>query len=196
MIRQRTPGPGIPLKGQMRAETERALVLIKPDGVERALVGKVIGRFEECGLRIIGLKMVRPDASSVERHYPADEEWLASVGRKTKAALRDAGMPTEEDEMHIGRRVRGRIVEQFSGNLVVAMVLQGNSANAVVRKLCGPTEPATADASTLRGLYSSDTFIAASVEDRPIRNMVHASENKEAAENEIGIWFGEGEIFS
>ncbi len=173
---------------------ENALVLIKPDGVERAVIGKVIARFEETGLKVIGLKMIKASEKQAGSHYADDKEWLLSVGKKATQSNMEKGIATTESEMEIGLRIRSLLIKELSKSPIVAMVLQGNAANDVARKLAGSTEPRKADPSTIRGSLSIDTYGAADSGKRPIRNIVHVSENKEAAEREIKIWFAESEL--
>ncbi len=173
---------------------EKALVLIKPDGVERALIGKVIGRFEETGLKVIAIKMLFPTEKQTGTHYAEDKEWLLSVGKKAKQSNLEKGIPTTETEMEIGMRIRSLLIKELTKSPIVAIVLEGNAANDVARKLAGATEPRKADPSTIRGSLSTDTYGMADAAKRPVRNIVHVSENKEAAEREIKIWFEEKEL--
>ncbi|MGC8479080.1 MAG: nucleoside-diphosphate kinase [Candidatus Micrarchaeia archaeon] len=173
---------------------EKALVLIKPDGVERALIGKVISRFEEVGLKVIALKMLVPTEMHAGTHYAEDEEWLVSVGKKANQSNLEKGMPVTEKDIDIGKRIRSHLIKELTRSPIVAIVLEGNAANDVSRKIAGSTEPRKADPSTIRGSLSIDTYAAADAGKRPIRNIVHVSENKDAAEHEIKIWFSESEL--
>ncbi len=174
--------------------SERALVLIKPDGVQRALIGTVIERFEATGLKVIGIKMVQPTAKQTGEHYAEDKEWLLSVGKKLKASNSEKGIPTKETELQIGMRVRSLLMEELSKSPIVAIVLEGNAANDVARKIAGATEPRKADPSTIRGMYSIDTYGAADAAKRPVRNVVHVSETAKAADREIKVWFASSEL--
>lgn len=174
---------------------ERVLVLIKPDGVERALIGRVTAIFEEAGLKVVGLKMLKAQKSIIERHYTDDEEWLLSVGKKSKQSYFEKGIKVQKTEREIGMEIRQRLIKEISKSPIVAMVLEGNAAAEASRKMAGGTEPKKADPSTIRGKFSTDSYGLADAEKRPIRNIVHVSENAEIAENEIKIWFKEDELF-
>ena len=175
---------------------ERALVLVKPDGVERALIGAVIRRFEEAGLKVTALKMLKPTEKLVGLHYADDKEWLLSVGKKARQAAMDKGEKVSESEMEIGNRIRSLLIKELTKGVVVAFVLEGNSAAEVARKIAGSTEPRKADPSSIRGMYSGDSYSLADLKKRPVRNIVHVSENSDIAEKEIKVWFSGQEIMS
>ncbi len=174
---------------------ERALVLIKPDGVERALIGRVIAQFEDSGLKVAALKMLKPDDKLVSKHYTDDESWLVSVGKKTKQSYIEKGIKVTESEREIGIRVRSYLVKELTRSPIVAMVLEGNAAAEVARKIAGSTEPKRADPYTIRGRYSNDSYSLADKKQRSVRNIVHVSEDSETAEKEIKIWFTDKEIY-
>jgi nucleoside-diphosphate kinase len=174
---------------------ERVLVLIKPDGVERAIIGKVISVFEDTGLKVVGMKMLKATSDIIQKHYTDDENWLLSVGSKTKKSYAEKGIEVKESEREIGLRIRSQLISEISKNSIVAIVFEGNSAIEIGRKLAGVTEPRKADPSTIRGKYSSDSYELADKEKRPLRNIVHVSENAEIAKDEIKVWFKENELF-
>ena len=173
---------------------EKTFVLIKPDGVYRALIGTVISRFESAGLKVVALKMVRPDEEIAAKHYVADEAWLMNVGTKTKASYKEKGISVKETEMAIGERVRGQLLKYLTEGPVVAMVLEGNDAIFITRKIVGGTEPRKADPSSLRGMYSSDSYESADKAKRAVKNLIHASEDTATANREISIWFKKNEL--
>ncbi|MGC8478324.1 MAG: nucleoside-diphosphate kinase [Candidatus Micrarchaeia archaeon] len=173
---------------------ERTLVLIKPEGVYRALVGKIITTFEDAGLKIVGIKIVRPNEDIAGKHYAADEEWLASVGRKTKESAQKRGIEIKESEIEIGNRVRNLLLKHLTSGPVIAMALEGNEAIYVVRKLAGSTEPRSADPSSIRGKYGVDSYEMGDMKGRPVQNVVHASEDAKAAKKELELWFDESEL--
>ncbi len=173
---------------------ERTLVLIKPDGVYRALIGEIIKRFEQAGLKIVAIKMIKPSKELVGKHYYADKEWLESVGQKTKASYEKEGKIVKETPLEIGMRVRNTLLNYLTGKPVVAMVVEGNEAIFIVRKILGSTEPKSADPGSIRGSLSSDSYAFADSQGRSARNLVHASGDKKDAEREIPIWFSKDEI--
>ena len=173
---------------------ERVLVVVKPDGIERALVGTVMQRFEQCGLKLVAIKMLKADAELVGRHYVEDKDWMMEVGRKAKQSALEKGQKVTETEMEIGQRVRNALIRELTRTPVVAFVLEGNAAAEIARKITGGTEPRRADPGTIRGMYSSDSYALADKAKRSVRNIIHVSENAEIAEKEIKVWFKESEI--
>ncbi len=107
---------------------ERTLVLVKPDGVQRGLVGEVIGRFERRGLRLVGLKMESVPKARAERHYAE----------------------------HRGRPFFDAVIDFLTSSPVVAIVLEAPNAVSLVRSMMGPTNPANAAPGTIRGDYGVD----------------------------------------
>ncbi|MDR7415713.1 MAG: nucleoside-diphosphate kinase [Armatimonadota bacterium] len=178
---------------------ERTLLIVKPDGVQRGLVGEILRRLERAGLKIVGLKMLRAPRSLLERHYPDREDFLRTIGTKTKEAFEAYGLDVRErmgteDLVEIGARVRGWLIEFMASGPVVAAVIEGVHAVSAVRKLVGKTLPIFAEPGTIRGDFSTDSPTLANLELRPVRNLVHASGTLEEAAYEIGLWFAEEEI--
>jgi nucleoside-diphosphate kinase len=173
---------------------ERTLVLVKPDGVYRALTGRVIAAFEDAGLKVVGIKLVKPDRSLIDKHYVSDEEYLKSVGAKTIRSYKQRGVEVKESELEIGKRIRSYLFDYLTNKPVVAMVIEGNEAVANVKKIAGVTSPTDADPSTIRGRYSSDSYDLADGKKRAVKNMLHVSGDKSEAEREIKLWFKESEF--
>ncbi|MEN9922365.1 MAG: hypothetical protein RL097_642 [Candidatus Parcubacteria bacterium] len=173
---------------------ERSLVLLKPDTVQRSLVGEVIKRFEQTGLKISAMKMIEATEAQLLEHYNKSDEWYERKGKGIIAELTEQGKPVEKDAIEYGKDIIRTVVKYMTAAPVVAMVLEGNKAVAVVTKIVGSTEPATSDVGTIRGDYTLDSYGHATHENRAVRNLVHQSESPEEAEREIKIWFNEGEI--
>jgi nucleoside-diphosphate kinase len=174
---------------------ERTLVVVKPDGVRRSLVGCIIARLEDAGLRVVRLEMRVPTQDLIERHYPSTPEWLATAGGKTIEEYRARGVDVTEhlgtaDPVTIGRIVKRWLVEFMTGGPVVALVVEGPEAIVQVRRLAGPTIPFTAPPGTIRGNFGLDSAAAANAAGRPVHNLVHASGNAAEADEEIAHWFG------
>jgi nucleoside-diphosphate kinase len=186
----------------MRSDlVERTLVLVKPDGVMRGIVGKVLTRFEEMGLKIVGLKMAQATREHVQSHYPNTTEWISGMGEKTLKTYRDQGKdPLQEigtdDPMQIGSMIKDWNVEYLTSGPLVALVVEGAHAISVVRKMCGFTLPAFAEPGTIRGDFSITSPIVANERKRAVRNLVHASSDGEEASYEISHWFSEDELCS
>ena len=175
---------------------ERTLVIVKPDGVRRGLVGEIIARFERCGLEIERLELRRASRDLIVRHYPSDEEWLTKVGGKTIKTYQTYGMDAVQevgtaDPLEIGKMVKKWLVDFMTSGPVVAMVLTGNHAVDVVRKITGDTIPLFAAPGTIRGDYAVDSPDLANAEHRAVANLVHASGTVDEAKYEIGLWFPE-----
>ena len=173
---------------------EKTLVLIKPDGVERALIGKVTTKFEDAGLKVVAMKMLLPGKDLGDMHYIPDKQWMENVGNKTLSTFKEKGIETKETAMQIGQRVHGYLTSYLTSGPVVAMVVEGNEAIFVVRKLVGATESRKADPSSIRGQYSTDSYDMADKHNRALKNVVHASEDKATSEREIAVWFKPEEI--
>jgi len=179
--------------------TERTVVIFKPDAVERGLVGEILSRFEEAGLRIVGSKTVQVEEEFVSHHYPDKEDFLRGMGLKTFQNYAEYGLdPKKElgtdDPLKIGRQIRRWNMEFLSKGPVIAFVLEGNHAVANVRKLVGATIPSLAAPGTIRGDYSTDSAIKANREKRAIQNLVHASGSLEEAKEELKLWFKDREL--
>lgn len=168
---------------------ERTLVIIKPDGVKRNLIGEIIGRYEEGGLKVIGLKMIVVDKSLITRHYPEEDEYLISLGKKSEKA----GDKVTNHREHGLMIVRG-LREYLTEGPVVAIILHGRDAIQKVRRITGYTDPTAAEKGTIRGDFGEDSILKANSEKRAVRNLIHASGNQEEAEKEIALWFEEDEI--
>ncbi|VVB78223.1 Nucleoside diphosphate kinase [uncultured archaeon] len=149
---------------------EQTLVLIKPDGVQRGLVGEVIRRFEQRGLKISALKMVQADEETSKKHY------------------------TDDISKRRGEHVRKQLIDFFKTGPVVAMVIEGVDAIENVRKLCGATESKAALPGTIRGDFSHVSYSHADEKKIVVKNIIHASSSKEDAKTEISVWFNKEEI--
>lgn len=173
---------------------ERSLVLLKTDAVQRSLVGEIIKRFEQTGLKISAMKMLNATEEQLLTHYNKDDEWYQKKGAGIVEDLKNMGKPVDKEAIEYGKDIIRTIVKYMQASPVVALILEGNRATSVVTKIVGTTEPTTSDVGTIRGDYTLDSFAHAAYEDRAVRNLVHQSESPEEAEREIQIWFKEEEI--
>lgn len=174
---------------------ERTLVIIKPDGVQRSLVGEIIGRFEKVGLKMAAMKMLVPSSEMVEQHYTLDPNWRRVTGEKTIKSYKDKGLtPPSEDPLEITAKILANLKKYMTSGPVVTMVWQGAHAVKIVRKLVGGTEPLTSDVGTIRGDYVLDSYQMSDVDNRSVRNLIHASGSVEEAENEVNHWFKKDEL--
>jgi nucleoside-diphosphate kinase len=179
---------------------ERSLVLVKPDGVIRGLVGEIIHRFEKAGLKMVGLKMMWVDKEHIAKHYPDSRtDLLTGMGEKTLKTYEKYGMNATEvlgtnDPLVIGRMVNEWNKEFLVSGPVVAMVLVGVHAIYNIRMIVGNTLPTFADPGSIRGDYSIDSPALANTKKRAVHNMVHASGNVAEADYEIDLWFKPAEL--
>ena len=146
---------------------EQTLVLIKPDGVERGLIGEIITRFEKVGLKIVGMKFIQVDADLSKKHY---------------SALLDKPFYKGLEEF-------------LTSGPVVALVLEGLHAVEIVRKMVGATEPRSALPGTIRADYAHHSYEYTDKKGISIKNLIHASGTLEEAKVEIGLWFIENELY-
>lgn len=149
---------------------EKSLVLLKPDAVDRGLVGEIITRFEKVGLKIAGLKLVWPKKEHAAKHY------------------------TDDLAQRRGQHVRDLMIEMLTSGPIVAIALEGVEAVEVVRKIVGATEPKTALPGTIRGDYSHVSFKHADAKKMGVFNLVHASGSPEEAVSEVSVWFAPEEL--
>lgn len=146
---------------------ERTFVMIKPDGVQRGIVGELITRFEKVGLKLIGMKFVHVDADFSKQHYSD----------------------------HVEKPFYPGLEELLTSGPVVAMVWEGSKAIELVRKMVGSTEPAGSAPGTIRGDYAHMNYARADGKGMALPNLIHASDSPEGAEKEMHLWFSDSEIF-
>ena len=152
---------------------ERTLIILKPDTVQRGIVGEILTRFEKAGLKIVGAKMLHPSYDHYYHHYE-------TIGKlKTRR----------------GEKAFEVTLSLMQEGPVLAYILEGVEAVELVRKMVGPTEPKSAPPGTIRGDYAHVSFSHADKEDLGIANVIHASADPEEAVQEIAHWFSESEIF-
>jgi nucleoside-diphosphate kinase len=174
---------------------EKTLIIIKPDGVQRNLIGEIISRFERAGLKLVAMKMVTADIDMIKKHYTLDPEWMRLVGEKSIKGLLDKGIePISRDPMVIAESVIDRLSKYMTSGPVIPMVLQGGHAVSVVRKIVGSTEPVMSDVGTIRGDFVLDSYQMSMDDERCVRNLIHASGTVEEAIKEINLWFNQDEI--
>lgn len=149
---------------------EQSLVLLKPDAVDRGLIGEILQRFEKVGLKIVGMKMLLPTNEHASQHY------------------------TEDLAIRRGEHVRNLMIDMLVSGPVVAVVLEGIEAVELVRKMIGGTEPKSALPGTIRGDYSHVSFKHVDAHNSKLYNLIHASATVEEAKQEIAVWFDESEL--
>ena len=181
---------------------EKTLVVLKPDAVQRGIIGKIISRFERVGLKLVACKMLQVSRELADKHYPLSRrEFIEGMGKKTLENYKDMGVdPIKEmgsdDPYEIGKKIRKWLVDMITSAPVLAMVWEGPHAVELVRKLIGHTLPLKANPGTIRGDFSFDSSYLANTGKRAIKNLIHASGDPEEAEYEVNLWFSKDEIHS
>lgn len=175
---------------------QKTLVLIKPDAMERGLIGEIISRFEQVGLRLVNCKIVQADGRLAAAHYPVTEEWYKTVGERSKADFEKYGADVKEalgsdNPLEIGKMIHGWNKNMLVGSAVIAMVWEGVHAVEAARKISGPTIPLIAPPGTIRGDFATHSAFSENYNKIAIRNLVHTSGDEEEAEREIKLWFGQ-----
>lgn len=175
---------------------ERTFVIIKPDGVQRSLVGEITKRFERAGLKITAMKMVMATDKQCWEHYKKEDEWFLAKGERIINERKAAGLEITKEAIDYGKEIIEMLVKYMTASPVIIMVIEGNQSTSIVTKLTGGTEPTTSDVGSIRGDYALDSYQIAGIDERAVRNLIHCSEDVEDAEREIPIWFKEEEIIS
>jgi nucleoside-diphosphate kinase len=175
---------------------ERTFVIVKPDGVQRSLIGEIIKRIERTGLKLVALKMAIPTEDQCWIHYNKDDVWFESKGAKILENRQKTGLPVEKTAIEYGKDIIKALVKFMTCGPVVMMIWEGNEAVGVVKKLVGSTEPATSDVGTIRGDLTLDSYDLAGADDRAVRNLVHCTDNPAESQREIDIWFKPEEIIN
>lgn len=179
---------------EKKAKIERTLIAIKPEAIQRGLVGELICKFEKRGLKMIACKMQAPDSSIIGQHYADDEEWYVSSGTKTRANYEAKGEKNLLEPREYGVLTRGKLLESLRDRPIITMIWEGPHAIVLGRKTAGATNPLVADIGSIRGDYSHDSYEVSDETDRAIQTLVHASGSVEEAEREIKIWFKDEDI--
>jgi len=153
----------------------RTLFMVKPDGVARGLMGKIITQIEDRGLKIVGMKLTQPSHELALKHYGDLDVRLSSRGMD-------------------GPAIKEQMVEFLTSGPVLAMVVEGVQAVEFIKRLAGSTAPNEAEFGTIRATYSHISREHANESGRAIRNLVHASDPDEDPQKEIGLWFSPDEL--
>ncbi|MDD3285635.1 MAG: nucleoside-diphosphate kinase [Patescibacteria group bacterium] len=173
---------------------ERTFVILKPDAVQRGLIGESIKRFEAAGLKLVALKLTMAQEEVLWKHYNKDDAWFQKKGDLTVKNRQDLGMPIEKEPIEYGKDIIRALVKFMSCGPIVPMIWEGNQAVAVVKKIVGGTEPTTSDVGTIRGDLTLDSYELSNRDERAVRNLVHCSDEVAEAEREISLWFKPEEI--
>jgi nucleoside-diphosphate kinase len=173
---------------------ERTFVILKPDAVQRSLVGEILGRFEKTGLKVVAMKFLVPTRAQALKHYNKNKAWCEKVGNRTIEGLHAKGKKPTKTAYEYGKDVLDGLVDFFTASPVLALVLEGNQAVGVVKKLVGGTEPLTSDPGTIRGDLTNDSYEIANLDNRAVRNLIHCTDDTNESEREIKVWFKPAEL--
>ncbi|MCK5466456.1 nucleoside-diphosphate kinase [Candidatus Parcubacteria bacterium] len=174
---------------------ERTLIIIKPDGIQRTLIGEIIKRYERTGLKLVAVKTVVSSEDHIEKHYTLDPNWRRVTGEKTIASYEKKGLkPPSEDPLEITAVILENLKKYMTSGPIIVMIWEGAHAVKIVRKITGGTEPLTSDVGTIRGDFVLDSYQISDNDKRAVRNLIHASGSVEEAEMEINHWFKKDEI--
>jgi nucleoside-diphosphate kinase len=173
---------------------ERTLVILKPDTIQRGLIGEILTRFERKGLKIVAMKMVQPTEKSARDHYFWSDVEKEASGNRTIEALTSKGIEITKTAKEYAEDVQRRLYTYLQSGPVVVMVIEGAHAIEHVRKVVGHGNPLSADIGSIRADFTIDSYVVADDVDRAARNLVHASGNVGEANREIAVWFSEDDI--
>lgn len=169
---------------------EQTLVLLKPDALEANLVGEIIKRYEDGGLKVKAISgpFMAEDAI-ISKHYPLDDyNYVLTLGHVDVTGWDEAAKKEKYDKSY---RIINNLQKAIKSGPIIKMILEGENAVEKVRQITGKTDPASSPKGTIRGDLGTDTFADADKESRSVRNLVHASGSVEEAAAEIKLWFGE-----
>lgn len=175
---------------------EQTFLMIKPDGVQRSLVGEIIKRIERTGLKIVTLKMTILDEERIWKHYDKNDEWFTKKGQVIVDDRKANGMVVDKEAIEYGKDIIRQLVKYMMAGPVVMMVIEGNRSVDIVKKLVGGTEPTTSDVGTIRGDFTLDSYALSAVDERAVRNLIHCSDEPEEAKREIALWLDPKEVLA
>lgn len=176
------------------AKKERTFVIIKPDAIQRGLIGEIIKRIESTGLKLIAMKLTNATEEKLWIHYNKDDAWFNKQGQRVLDQRVAAGLPAEKEAIEYGKDIIKALVKFMTCSPVIMMIWEGNQAVGIVKKIVGATEPLSSDGGTIRGDYTLDSYELANLDNRAIRNLIHCSDPVADAVREIPLWFTEEEI--
>jgi len=175
---------------------ERTLIILKPDAIQRTLIGEIIKRIERTGLKFTAMKLNLATADQCWKHYNKDDEWYQKKGERMVEDRKNNNLPIEKEAIEYGKDIIRTVVDYLTCGPSLVAVVEGHSAATIVKKIVGSTEPTTSDIGTIRGDFTIDSYSLSALDNRAVRNLIHCSENWEEAEKEIAIWFDEKEIIN
>jgi len=177
-------------------KTEKTIIIIKPDGVQRSFIGEIVQRVERTGLKIVAMKMIVPTADQCIKHYNKDDAWFLEKGTRILNDRKERGDKITKSALEYGKEIIGRLTKFMTSGPVVIIIAEGNKSVGIVKKLVGTTEPLTSDVGTIRGDFTLDSYALADAERRAIRNLIHCTDTPGETDREIKIWIKPEEVIN
>lgn len=177
-------------------KNERTLVILKPDAIQRSLIGEIISRIERTGLKLIAVKFLIATREQSLTHYNKDEEWFQKIGSRMIEKMQKNNIVVTKEANEYGKDMLEATIRFVMAGPILAMVFQGNQAVGIVKKLVGTTEPLSSDVGTIRSDYTIDSYELANLNDRCVRNLVHCTDEISEADREIKVWFKDEELIN
>ena len=175
-------------------EKELTLVILKPDAIQRSLIGELISRIERTGLKLVAMKMINASPEQCWKHYNKDEEWFLEKGNRVIENIEKTGQVVEKEAIEYGRDIIDALVKFMTCGPIIPMIFKGNQAVGIVKKIVGSTEPLSSEVGTIRGDLTLDSYELSNFDNRAVRNLIHCSDQVDEALREISVWFNEDEI--
>ena len=173
---------------------ELTFVILKPDAIQRSMIGELISRIERTGLKMVAMKMINATPEQCWKHYNKDEKWFLEKGTKIVENMKKTDRPVEKEAIEYGRDIIDALVKFMTCGPIIPMVFEGNQAVGIIKKIVGGTEPLSSDVGTIRGDFTLDSYELSNFDNRAVRNLIHCSDQVDEALREISIWFTENEI--
>ncbi len=181
----------------MHPKKEQTLIIIKPDAVQRTLIGEIVSRLERVGLKLVAMKMVVAGREQAEKHYNLEPGGLFKTAGNTLKSYAEKGLtPPISDQEALAKHISNINADFMTSGPIIPMIWEGAHAVKLVRKMVGVAEPLSSVVGTIRGDYVLDSYEMADVDKRAIRNLIHASGSVSEAQNEINHWFKPEEIIN
>jgi len=177
-------------------QRERTLVIVKPDGLQRSLLGEIISRIERTGLKLVAVKFAFATEDQCWNHYNKNDEWFETKGKITIDNRTKNGIPVEKSALEYGKDIIKANVKFMTSSPLLMMIWEGNQSVGVIKKLVGGTEPLTSDVGTIRGDLTLDSYELSNLDGRSVRNLIHCTDKVEESKREIEIWFSPKEILN
>jgi nucleoside-diphosphate kinase len=177
-------------------KNQRTLVILKPDAIQRSLMGEIISRIERTGLKLVAAKFLVATREQCLTHYNKDDAWFLKIGERIIEKMQKNNVEVKKQASEYGKDMLEATIRFVTAGPMLAMVFQGNQSVGIVKKIVGDTEPLSSDVGTIRSDYTIDSYELANLNDRCVRNLIHCSDEVPEAEREIKVWFKDEELIN